>query len=300
MLSLRNLVKNFDGTRAVDGLSFDVPSESIFGLLGPNGAGKTTTLRMIMDIIRPDSGEILLEGAALSDGAKTRIGYLPEERGLYRKMKVLDTLEFLGAIKGARASDARRKALGWLERLELGDWKDKKVEELSKGMQQKIQFIGAVLGDPELLILDEPFAGMDPVNQNLFKDVLLELNRSGKTIVFSTHQLDTAERLCREIALINRGRLVLNGSLSSIKEGFGRSAVLLEFDGDGSFLKNLDGVVLVDDYGGYQEVRIAPGANPQHLLEAAVQHVQVRRFEVVAPTLHNIFIEKVGKEEADA
>jgi len=299
-VSLRELTKTFGRYRAVDGVSLDIPSGHIFGLIGPNGAGKTTILRMILDILRPDSGEVRVLGSAAGDGSRDRVGYLPEERGLYRKMKVLEMLEFQGSIKGATPASALREAAGWLDRLGLGEWKDKKVEDLSKGMQQKVQFVGAVMGKPDLLILDEPFSGLDPVNQNLFKDVMLELNRAGATIIFSTHQMETAERLCKEIALINRGKIVLNGPLSSVKARFGKNSVLLEIDGDGSFLRTLPGVARVDDYGGYLEIRLVSGADPQVLLHAALSRVAVRRFEIVEPTLHNIFIEAVGEPPADA
>ncbi len=293
-ISLQGLVKTFGEHRAVDGVTMEVPRGHVFGLIGPNGAGKTTTIRMIMDIIRPDSGEIRILGSPVRDGVKDRIGYLPEERGLYRKMKVLEMLEFQGSIKGASLADARRESAKWLDRLGIGDWKDKKVEELSKGMQQKAQFVAAVLGRPELLILDEPFSGMDPVNQNLFKDVILEIHREGTTILFSTHQMDTAERLCQEIGLINKGKVVLNGPLSAIKEKFGRNSVLMAFEGDGSFLKGLPGVARVDDFGQYSEVRLDAGADPQALLASSMSRLKIRRFEIVSPTLHNIFIEQVG------
>jgi ABC-2 type transport system ATP-binding protein len=299
-VSLRDLVKTFGTHRAVDGVSLEVTKGLIFGLIGPNGAGKTTTIRMMLDIIRPDSGEVRVLGLPAGDGVRDRIGYLPEERGLYRKTKVLEMLEFQGAIKGASPAAAKREAAGWLDRLGLAEWKDRKVEDLSKGMQQKVQFVGAVLGKPELLILDEPFAGLDPVNQNLFKDAMLEINRAGATIIFSTHQMETAEKLCREIALINRGRIVLEGPLTAVKARFGRNSVLVEYDGDGGFLRALPGVARVDDYGGYREVRLRDGADPQALLRALVERVAVRRFEIVQPTLHNIFIEQVGEKPADA
>ena len=299
-VSLREIVKTFGKHRAVDGVSLEVASGQIFGLIGPNGAGKTTTIRMILDIIRPDSGEIRVLGTRVDDSVRGRIGYLPEERGLYRKSKVLDMLEFQGAIKGARIRNARREATRWLERVGLDEWKDKKVEELSRGMQQKVQLIGALLGDPDLLILDEPFSGLDPVNQNLFKDLMLELNRAGKTIIFSTHQMDTAERLCREIALLNQGKIVLNGSLATIRSRFGKNSVLVEVEGDGSFLSALPGVARVDDYGGYQEIRLQNGADPQNLLREMMARGAVRRFELVAPTLHNIFIEQVENKVSHA
>lgn len=293
-VSLRNLVKTFGQHRAVDGVSLEIPRGHIFGLIGPNGAGKTTTIRMILDIIRPDSGEVVVLGTPAGDQVKDRVGYLPEERGLYRKTKVLEMLGYQGSLRGASPAAARKEASEWLDRLDLADWKGRKVEDLSKGMQQKVQFIGAVLGKPELLILDEPFSGLDPVNQNAFKDLMLELNRNGATIIFSTHQMDTAEKLCKEIALINKGKIVLNGSLSQIKSRFGKNSVMVEFDGDGSFLQGLPGVARVDDYGQYREVRLQDGADPQALLRAAVERVTVRRFEIMEPTLHNIFIEQVG------
>ena len=293
-VSLRNLVKTFGQHRAVDGVSLEIPRGHIYGLIGPNGAGKTTTIRMILDIIRPDSGEVVVLGTPAGDQVKDRVGYLPEERGLYRKTKVLEMLGYQGSLRGASPAAARKEASEWLDRLDLADWKGRKVEDLSKGMQQKVQFIGAVLGKPELLILDEPFSGLDPVNQNAFKDLMLELNRNGATIIFSTHQMDTAEKLCKEIALINKGKIVLNGSLSQIKSRFGKNSVMVEFDGDGSFLQGLPGVARVDDYGQYREVRLQDGADPQALLRAAVERVTVRRFEIMEPTLHNIFIEQVG------
>jgi ABC-2 type transport system ATP-binding protein len=293
-ISIRDVRKTFGDHKAVDGLSFDVPEGAVYGLLGPNGAGKSTTIRMVMDIIRPDSGEIALLGRRPDSGVKAEVGYLPEERGLYRKMKVLEVLEFQGSIKGATPRDARRDGAAWLERLGLSDWKDKKVEELSKGMQQKVQFAAAMLGRPRLLILDEPFSGMDPVNQNLFKDLLLELNRSGVTIVFSTHQMDTAERICQSIVLIHRGRVVLEGPLGEVKGRFGTNAVRFEVDGDASFLRAMPGVVQSDDYGRALELRLTPGTDPQALLHAAIERVRVLRFEIVAPTLHAIFLEQVG------
>jgi ABC-2 type transport system ATP-binding protein len=293
-IALRDVVKEFDGFRAVDGITLDIPAGGIFGLLGPNGAGKSTTIRMIMDIIRPDAGTITVMGKPSKEDVRGQVGYLPEERGLYKKMKVLDMLEFLGSLKRSTPRDSRKEAQSWLEKLEIGDWASKKIEELSKGMQQKIQFAAAVLGKPPILILDEPFSGMDPVNQNLFKDTILELNRGGTTIVFSTHQMETAERLCKEIALINKGRLVLSGSLAKVKEGFGKNSLLIEYEGDGGFLSALPGVARVDAYGSYSEVRLDDGADPQAVFQAVAGRLKVKKFEIVAPTLHNIFIEKVG------
>jgi ABC-2 type transport system ATP-binding protein len=200
----------------------------------------------------------------------------------------------LGTLTGSSPRDARKESQAWLERLEIADWAARKIEELSKGMQQKIQFAAAALGNPPVLILDEPFSGMDPVNQNLFKDAILERHRRGTTIVFSTHQMETAERLCKEIALINKGKLVLSGSLAKVKEGFGKNSVLIEYEGDGAFLGTLPGVARVDGYGSYSEIRLEARADPQAIFRAVAGRLQVKKFEIVAPTLHNIFIEKVG------
>ncbi len=299
-VSLSGLVKTFTDHRAVDGLSFEVPAGGIFGLLGRNGAGKTTTIRMIMDIIRPDSGRVRVLGQDMHDGLKDRIGYLPEERGLYPKMKIQEVLTFQGSIQGLTRADARSRVGGWLERLELGKWGDKKVEDLSKGMQQKLQFIAAVIAEPELLILDEPFSGMDPVNQELFKDLILELNRKGCTIIFSTHVMDSAERLCQEIALIDKGRVVLGGTVQSIKQRFGSNSLQLEFEGDGAFLASLPAVERVDEYGQYVELTLTKDGDAQEILRAGQERLRIRRFEVVTPTLHNIFIQQVGGEADDA
>lgn len=288
--------KEFGSVRAIDGVSFSIPEGSVFGLLGPNGAGKSTTIRMILDIYRPDRGEIRVLGRPAGSGTRTLVGYLPEERGLYRKMKVLDLLEFLGALKGASPAVARKEAASWLERLGLTDRVSAKTEELSKGNQQKVQFVAAVLGRPRLLILDEPFSGMDPVNQDAFKDLLLEIHREGTTVVFSTHQMETAEKLCDRVAMIDHGKLVpgMVGTLEEIKAGFGRDSVLLEFDGDGAFLRAIPGVRRVDGYGRYSEVRLEPGTDPQEFLRAISEKLRIRKFELIAPTLHNIFIEKAG------
>jgi ABC-2 type transport system ATP-binding protein len=233
-------------------------------------------------------------GKSSRENIRNHVGYLPEERGLYKKMKVLDMLEFLGTLTGSSPGDARRESQGWLERLEIADWAERKIEELSKGMQQKIQFAAAVLGKPKVLILDEPFSGMDPVNQNTFKDAILEINRGGTTIIFSTHQMETAERLCKEIALINKGKLVLSGPLAKVKEGFGKNSLLIEYEGDGAFLEGLPGVARVDAYGSYSEMRLEAGADPQSIFRSVAGRLTVKKFEIVAPTLHNIFIEKVG------
>jgi len=292
-LSVENIRKAYDRHVAVDDISFQIEKGTVYGLLGPNGAGKTTTIRMIMDILRPDSGRVEVLGQPPS-GALDRVGYLPEERGLYKKMKVIDVLVYLGGLKGVSQAEARTRAEKWLARVDLAAWRDRKIEELSKGMAQKVQFISTLLSEPELLILDEPFSGLDPVNSNQLKDVFLEVNRSGTTIVFSTHLMESAEKLCRSICLINKGRVVLEGVLSDVKKRYGRNNVLLEFDGDGTFIRQLPAVKSVDDYGAYLEIALADGADPQALLKTCADRLSIRRFEIVEPTLHNVFISVVG------
>ncbi len=298
-LKIDSVTKTYEGHQAVDNLDLTVPRGSIFGLLGPNGAGKTTSIRMVMNIIIPDQGRIAVLGEGMNEALKERIGYLPEERGLYPKMKVCEVLHFLAAIKGVAARTARERTDQWLDRLGLTDWKDKKVEELSKGMQQKVQFISAMVHDPELLILDEPFSGLDPVNVDQLKEIILELHQQGKTIVFSTHIMEQVERLCEYICLINKGRKVLDGRLSDVKHSYGENTIALEFDGKADFLKDKTLIDNVDGYGNYAEVILAKGVEPQQLLERAVASgIMLKRFQVMEPTLHNIFVNIVGREAA--
>ncbi len=298
-LKIDSVTKTYEGHQAVDNLDLTVPRGSIFGLLGPNGAGKTTSIRMVMNIIIPDQGRIAVLGEGMNEALKERIGYLPEERGLYPKMKVCEVLHFLAAIKGVAARTARERTDQWLDRLGLTDWKDKKVEELSKGMQQKVQFISAMVHDPELLILDEPFSGLDPVNVDQLKEIILELHQQGKTIVFSTHIMEQVERLCEYICLINKGRKVLDGRLSDVKHSYGENTIALEFDGKADFLKDKTLIDNVDGYGNYAEVILAKGVEPQQLLERAVASgIMLKRFQVMEPTLHNIFVNIVGRDAA--
>jgi len=294
VLSLQNITKRFDGIIAVDDLSLRIPAGSMYGLLGPNGAGKTTTIRMIMNIILPDGGRIELFGEPFQEALKDRIGYLPEERGLYGKMKTADLLIFLAEIKGVPKREAASRADEWLERLDLAEWGDKPVESLSKGMQQKLQFIATVLHDPTLIILDEPFLGLDPVNTNLLKDIMLELRQKGRTIIFSTHRMEQVEKLCDRICLINQGQQVLEGDLSEIKRSTGRKTVRMAFDGDDVFLNDSHLIQSKDYYGNYVEVHLQDGADPQDLLRSALQHAAVTHFEVTEPSLNDIFIEVVG------
>jgi ABC-2 type transport system ATP-binding protein len=291
---LTDVTKTFDSFKAVDGVSFAIESGTIYGLLGPNGAGKTTTIRMMLRIILPDSGEIEVFGSPLTGIHKDRIGYLPEERGLYRKMKVIDLLTFFGEIKSMRRKAARRAAAEWLERLGLSEVAAKKVEELSKGMQQKVQFVSTVLHEPELVVLDEPFSGLDPVNVNLLKDIILEFNRKGHTIIFSTHVMDQVDRLCREICLIHRGQNVLEGRLSDIKKRYGRNSVTMRFQGDGSFLLGLPEVESINDHGNEVFLRLRDGADPARVLSEAAGRLAVQKFEVAEPSINDIFIELVS------
>ena len=295
---LDRVCKAYDHFVAVDSLSFEIPPGTIHGLLGPNGAGKTTTLRMILGILVPDSGEVRLFGEPFRREHLRRIGYLPEERGLYKRMKVLDQLRFLGEIKGLARAEAERRAQQWCERLAIADWLPRKVEELSKGMQQKIQFVAALLHDPEFVILDEPFAGMDPVNTTLLKDVLVELKNAGRTILFSTHRMDQMERLCDSICLMHRGRAVLAGELKRIKAGYGRNMVHVSYEGAAAFLTGNGIVESFNDYGNYAEVRLKAGADAQDFLKTVAATCRVSRFEMMEPSLEQIFLEVVGKADA--
>ena len=292
---LERVTKRYDTLTAVNNLSLAIRERTVFGLLGPNGAGKTTSLRMIMQVLIPDEGSIQVLGEPLSQRSQDRIGYLPEERGLYNKMKVGDHLRFLGALKGLSEGEALKRARAWLERLELADWADKRVQDLSKGMQQKVQFIATVIHKPSLLILDEPFAGLDPVNATLIKDIMLELREQGSTIILSTHRMEQVEMMCDAICLINKGRNVLSGELRAIKRSYGKNTLRIEYSGDGKFLEATGLVEEVNHFGAVVEARLKPGADPQEILKAAVERgVRISRFELVEPPLNDIFIEKVG------
>lgn len=296
-IKLESVTKRFNGVTAVEGLDLEIPRGAVFGLLGPNGAGKTTTIRMTMNILMPDQGRILVLGEPMSEPLKARVGYLPEERGLYAKMKVIDVILFLAGIKGVERTRATREADRWLSRLGLAEWREKKVEELSKGMQQKVQFITTVIHDPELLILDEPFSGLDPVNTDQLKEIILEEHERGKTIVFSTHIMEQVERLCEYICLINRGRKVLDGRLAEVKKSYGQDTVALEYEGEAPFLDDRVLIRDVDRYGQYAEVKLQDGVDPNRLLERFVTGgCRLRKFHVMEPTLHNIFVSIVGGE----
>ncbi|MBI4501772.1 MAG: ATP-binding cassette domain-containing protein [Gemmatimonadetes bacterium] len=305
-LELQQVTKRYAGHTAVRKLSLRVPRGAIYGLLGPNGAGKTTTIRMVLGIVQPDEGSITVLGNPEGGWkASHRIGYLPEERGLYRKMKVLDLLTFLAEAKGVRRATARRDAESWLERLGLSAWKVHKIDDLSKGMQQKVQFIATLLHRPELVILDEPFAGLDPVNSQVLKDIVREVAQGGATILFSTHVMEQAERLCDSVCIIARGEKVLDGSLAEVKQTHrGRHVALAVAGGVASIDSLLADRALVaraDNYGNYAEIELAEGADPQRLLQLLVQTgVQVTRYEITEPSLHKIFLDRVGAEAAVA
>jgi len=304
-IDIRNVVKRYDGHVAVSDLSLAVPRGSVYGLLGPNGAGKTTTIRMLLNIIVPDSGTITLLGTPhRTRGLTDRIGYLPEERGLYKKMQVRRVLRFLAELKGVPGREADRRIDEWLERLELKtperDWGLAKVDELSRGMQQKAQFIGTLLHDPDLVILDEPFSGLDPINAQALKDSIVELKARGKTIIFSTHLMDNAERLCDSVCIIAHGQKVLDGGVAEVRKAHSGRMVALAVEGDARariapVLGDKSLVARVDDNNRYYELELAPGGDAQLLLRRVIDTgVSITRFELVLPSLHQIFLERVG------
>ncbi len=293
---LERVCKSFGEFTAVNDLSLAARAGRIFGLLGPNGAGKTTTIRMIVNITAPDSGTIELLGGKITPEVQDRIGYLPEERGLYKKMRIAEQLRFFAALKNFSGREVEEKIDTWLARVKLSEWKNKRSIELSKGMQQKVQFLTAVLHAPDLLILDEPFSGLDPVNVQLLKEIVLELKSTGKTIIFSTHQMELAEEICDDICLINRSRKVLEGSIREVKRAFGRNAVALRFEGGDGVLDDPTLVSTVKRFSDSMEVLLTENANPQHLLQRLVQQgAIIGRFEMIEPSLHDIFIEKVSE-----
>lgn len=296
---LEQVTKRFDSFAAVSSLTMGIKEGAVFGLLGPNGAGKTTTLRMIVRILLPDEGSVHVLGQPLSERTQELIGYLPEERGLYRQMRILEILVFLGALKGLSESEAERRARTWLERLGLADRANNEVNDLSRGMQQKVQFIAAILHRPPLVILDEPFTGLDPVNSALIKDVMLDLRNEGTTIILSTHRMEQVEQMCDSICLMNNGQKILDGDLKAIKRSYGNNTVRIEFSGDPAFMQLPDIIERTNSYGEVVEITLRPGADSQQILRSAVERgVYIRRFELVEPPLNDIFIEKVSERNA--
>ena len=298
MLKAVNLRKEFTSVVAVDGVSFEVQRGEILGLLGPNGAGKTTSIRIILNILQPDAGEVTYDGRSFSDLTRNQVGYLPEERGLYRKSKLWDTILHFAQIRGMESGKAKTEAYKWLQRFNLASFKESRVEELSKGNQQKVQFIISIIHDPVLVVLDEPFSGLDPVNQILLKDIFLELKQRGKAIIYSTHQMDQAEKLSDTLCLINRGRVVLSGSIYDVKRRYGKNSVLLEFAGDGAFLSSLPGVRRSNVYRNSAELELEDGVLPQVILSYSIGLVDIKKFEVRQPSLNAIFIEIVDETNA--
>jgi ABC-2 type transport system ATP-binding protein len=294
-LRVENVTKRFGDFTAVDDLSFDVRAGRVFGFLGPNGAGKTTTIRMIVGITAPDEGRIELFGERMSSKLQDRIGYLPEERGLYKKMKVVDQLKYFAALKDVSGPVADKRIDRWLERMDLSEWKTKKTTDLSKGMQQKIQFISTVLHDPALLILDEPFSGLDPINVEFMIEVLAEFKTQDKTVIFSTHLMETAERLCNDIILINKSKKVIGGSLREVKAGYGKNLIALRAVGGENVLDDPALVASVVVHSDEKVIELADGANAQVLLECLIKNgAQISKFEQVEPTLNDIFIDQVS------
>jgi ABC-2 type transport system ATP-binding protein len=292
---LDGVSKRFGPVVAVDDLSLQVPVGCIYGFLGPNGAGKTTLIRMIMSIFYADSGRIEVLGHQNPLEVKDRLGYLPEEKGLYKKMRVAELIAYFGRLKGMDGDEARKVAGELLDRFGLGEWKESRCEALSKGMGQKVQLLGTMIHGPELVILDEPFSGLDPVNSDLMRDAVLQLRKEGKTVLFSTHIMEQAEQLCDYVMLIDKGKKVLDGELSAVRASGGQG-VMLDYDGDGGVLNQLPGVLRVNDAGKQAELVLEDGADPQAILAALVGKVQIRRFDLSEPSLHEIFIRAVGGE----
>ena len=297
VLEVRELVKRFNGITAVDRASFQVPQNSVFGLIGRNGAGKTTTIRMMLNIYLPDSGEVLFNGSKIGQNFKDSVGYLPEERGLYKKMKVIDMLLFLSELKGKKGREIEKSANEYLERFDLVDRKNSKVEDLSKGNQQKVQFIGTILHDPDFLIFDEPFSGLDPINTNLLKEIILEKKEKGKVIIFSTHLMEFAEKMCDHIAMIDHGKIILNGSLAEIKKKYANRNVSINYEGDISFLKGNPIIESIEDFGNTTGLRVKEVNHIQELLKLLVKNnVIVKKFNADEISLHEIFVALAGKD----
>ncbi len=296
VIKVEKIRKQFGSFVAVNDISFEIEKGRIFGLLGPNGAGKTTTIRMINYITIPDSGSVLINDEPASPESQKKIGYLPEERGLYKKMKVGEQLLYLARLKGMTDKDARNSLRYWLDRFKASDWTKKNLGELSKGQQQKVQFISTIAHDPEICIFDEPFSGLDPINSELLREVIIELNQKGKTILFATHRMEQVEQMCDDICLFNNGKVILKGDLSEIKRSFGNNTVKINFSGDGSFIDELKNVRINNRSSNFAEIRILEDGLEQDILGTAMKHVTVTHFEFVQPSLNEIFISTVNKD----
>lgn len=296
VIEVRNISKSFGKTQAVRNVSFEVPRGQIFGLLGPNGAGKTTAIRIINHILIADSGSVTINGVEVSPKTQSMIGYMPEERGLYKKMKVGEQLIYLARLKGLSRAEAEETTQYWLDRFEASEWYNKEVGELSKGMSQKIQFIATIAHDPDLYIFDEPFSGLDPINSEMLKEIVIELRQKNKTVLFSTHRMEQVEQMCDEICLFNNGKAVLKGNLRNIKEQFGKNTVNIEFEGDHSFLDKLENVRINNRSTNFAEIRVLNGQHMQDILKIAMDHAEIYKFERVEPSLTDIFISTVGED----
>ncbi|MHB8578736.1 MAG: ABC transporter ATP-binding protein [Ignavibacteriaceae bacterium] len=296
-LEVRNLSKSFGSLKAVDDVSFAVPEGSVFGLIGRNGAGKTTTIRMMMNIYLPDSGEVILKGSKIGQEFKNMVGYLPEERGLYKKMSVLETIQFFAELKGKTGKSIERKANQYLEKFQLSDRKNSKVEDLSKGNQQKVQFITTIIHDPEFIILDEPFSGLDPINTNLLKEIILDLKKQGKVIIFSTHLMDFAEKMCDHITMIDKGKIILNGSMEDIKSKYAQQNVSINYRGDISFLNGNPIIENIEDYGNSTGIKVKKPEQVQELLKTLVdKNITITKFNANEISLQEIFVGLAGGE----
>ncbi len=296
-LTLRSVTKRFGSFTAVDDLSLEVPKGCIYGFLGQNGAGKTTTIRMVMSIFHPDSGQISVLGHSDAQQVKDRLGYLPEEKGLYKKMKTAEIVAYFGKLKGMDSKTANLKARALLTRYGLGDWLDKKCEAMSKGMGQKVQVLGSIIHEPELVILDEPFSGLDPVNRDTMRDIILDMKNQGRTVIFSTHGMEQAEQICDYVMMIHKSKLQFAGTLTAVKKGRDLG-IQLDYDGDGRVLQQLPGAKHVNDHGKHAEIFLETGQDPQQALRWLVDHVTVKRFDYREPSLHEVFVRTV--EEANA
>ncbi len=295
-LALENVSKRFGKIVAVDDVSLRMPRGTIYGFLGPNGAGKTTTIRMIMSILYPDAGTIEVLGSRNPESVKDRLGYLPEEKGLYKKMTARDIIAYFGKLKGMPGQEAKRRAAHLLNEFGLGDWKDRRCEALSKGMGQKVQILSTIIHDPELVILDEPFSGLDPVNVETVREVILDMKREGRTVIFSTHVMEQAEQICDYVLLINKGRKVLDGTLAEVK-ATGDRGILIDYDGDGAVFRTLRGVHRVNDAGKRAELFLDDGTDPQVILEQLVGKLRIRRFDMREPSLHEVFVRAVKGDD---
>ena len=297
VLEVNNLTKRFNGITAVDRATFSVTEGAVFGLIGRNGAGKTTTIRMMLNIYFPDEGEVLFKGTKIEQNFKDSVGYLPEERGLYKKMKVLDMLLFLAELKGKKVSEVNKSALEYLERFDLADRKNSKVEDLSKGNQQKIQFISTILHDPDFLVFDEPFSGLDPINTNLLKEIILEMKNKNKVVIFSTHLMEFAEKMCDSIAMIDKGKIILNGKLSEIKQKYAIKNVSLNYQGNLSFLNNHPLVEKIENFGNTTGIKLKDENADQELLKLLMaNNISIKKFNVDEISLHEIFVLLAGRE----